>query len=132
MIFNELWMFVSMLMQRLDHYTNSNSRTNNIRSSLDLPKGSPSSSSSSSSSSYQKTPAEVVQAVFSSSWSSVLSYAPLLDDLSAPAAAAPLSMLSLTAAAASPDYSQQLRLGCSSYAHGQHHGKQQYCLQSES
>lgn len=117
MIFNELWMFVSMLLQRLDHYTNnntnnisSNSRTNNIRSSLDLPKG-----SSSSSSFYQKTPAEVVQAVFSSSWSSVLRYAPLLDELST---VAPMSLK-----AASPDFSQQLRIGCSSYAYGQHHGK---------
>ena len=116
MIFNELWMFVSMLMQRLGHYTNnstnnisSNSRTNNIRSSLDLPKG------SSSSSSYQKTPAEVVQAVFSSSWSSVLRYAPLLDELST---VAPTSLK-----APSPDYSQQLRIGCSSYAYGQHNGK---------
>lgn len=108
MIFNELWMFVSMLMQRLGHYTNNS--TSNIRSSLDLPKG-----SSSSSSSYQKTPAEVVQAVFSSSWSSVLRYAPLLDELST---VAPMSLK-----AASPDYSQQLRIGCSSYAYGQHHGK---------
>jgi hypothetical protein len=126
MIFNELWMFVSMLLQRLDHYTNnsinnisSNSRTNNIRSSLDLLKGSSfstsSSSSSSSSTSYQKTPVEVVQAVFSSSWSSVLRYAPLLDELSTEA---PMSLK-----AASPDYSQQLRIGCSSYAYGQHHGK---------
>ena len=92
MIFNELWVFVSMLLRKLDYYAGINKSLDPIQS-------------------FQKSSTETVQAVFASSWDSIVRYAPLLDGISAGSTGLHTSDVT------------QLGLGCTTYAHGQHNGE---------